>query len=166
MRILSQPALVALQNVLGTGIGLGLAKRRPTKARPVEYCTIGGILTSIECGAEAPYKVVLNPDCQCTVDGIDFIYSEQNRFLSCTVHFSKITVTDEAVAKSRIATAEVTLPVSGVYLNVWFQYHDSLLEVIEINGDSVTCSYVEEETGNIILPVNLVSQLVSRFGNN
>jgi len=75
-------------------------------------------------------------------------------------------VTDEAVAKSRIATAEVTLPVSGVYLNVWFQYHDSLLEVIEINGDSVTCSYVEEETGNIILPVNLVSQLVSRFGNN
>jgi len=48
-----------LRNVLGTGIGSGIAKRRPTKARPVEYCTIGGIMTSIECGAEAPYEVLL-----------------------------------------------------------------------------------------------------------
>jgi hypothetical protein len=63
-------------------------------------------------------------------------------------------------------TAHVSSPESGVFLNVWFHYRDKLLEVIEINGDMVTCSYVEDETGNINLPINLVTQLVSSFGNS
>jgi hypothetical protein len=29
-------------------VGLGLAKKRPTKAAPEGYCSIGGILTSVE----------------------------------------------------------------------------------------------------------------------
>jgi hypothetical protein len=77
---------------------------------------------------------MLKPESQCAVDGIDFIYSEQNRYLSCNVCFTKNVVREEADARSRIASAKVSNPESGVYLDVWFQYDDSLLEVIEING--------------------------------
>jgi hypothetical protein len=167
LRILSYPALEATRNVLGLGVGLGLAKRRPTKAMPVGYCTIGGILTSVECGLQVPYEVLLNPHCNYAADGIDFIYSEHNRSLSCTIRFTKIVVKVESDATSRIATAEVTnTPQSGVYLNVWFKHNGCLLEVVAINGDIVTCSYVEETSENINLPLQVVAELVAKFGTN
>ncbi len=166
LRILSTPALDALRSVLGVGVGLGLAKKRPTKAKTLQYCTIGSILTSIECGPEVPYEVQLTPDCPCAVNGIDFIYYEQNRCLSCTVRFSKVVVREEADATSRIATAEVENIESGVYLNVWFHYENCLLEVVAINADTATCTYVEQPAENIELPLQLVSQLVASFGNS
>lgn len=67
------PALNALRQVLGLGIGLGLAKRRPTKSAPIVYCSIGGILTSVECGPEIPYELLISPNHPCAMDGIDFI---------------------------------------------------------------------------------------------
>ena len=143
LRILSVPALAAIREVLGLGVGLGLAKKRPTKSMPVGYCTIGGILTSVECGHQGPAEVLVKPDCSCAADGIDFIYSERNGNLSCTNSFSKIAVTVEADATNRIALADVNVnPQSGVCLNVWFQYNGSLLEVQAINGNYVNCSYV------------------------
>ncbi len=106
---------------LRAGVGLGLAKKHPsTRAKPVQYCTIGEILTSVECGPEVPHEVMLKPESQCAVDGIDFIYSEQNRYLSCNVCFTKIVVREEADARSRIASAKVSNPEIGAYLDVWF----------------------------------------------
>jgi hypothetical protein len=148
-------------------VGLGLAKKRPTKAFPVGYCSIGGILTSVDCGQNVPYEVLLNHDCQCTADGIDFIYSEQNRCLTCNIRFTKLVVREATDTTKRIAVAEVRHnPESGVYLNVWFQHDGCLLEVAAINGNIVTCSYVENEDENINLPLQLVAELVSKFGSS
>jgi hypothetical protein len=167
LQILSQPALDALRRFLGLGAGLGLAKKRPTKAAPEGYCSIGAILTSVECEREAPYEVLLNPDCHCTADGIDIIYLEQNRYLTCTVRFTKVVVREAADATKRIAVAQVRkAPESGVYLNVWFHYNGSLLETLEINNEEVTCSYADETSQNIILPLNVVAELVAQFGSN
>ena len=103
----------------GVGIGLGVSRRRPTKANPLQFCTIGSILTSVEVGPEPPFEVVLKPDCNVSVNGIDFIYTESNRCLSCIIRFSKVVVSDEAVATSRLAAAEVVAnKVSGVYIHL------------------------------------------------
>jgi hypothetical protein len=73
----------------------------------------------------------------------------------------------EADATSRIAIANVNEnPQSGVYVNVWFQYNGSLLEVQAINGNDCICSYVEEELDNVNLPIHIVKELVAQFGNN
>jgi len=64
---------------------------------------------------------MIKPDCQVGVDGIDYIYTEQNRCLTCTICFFKIVVSDEAIAKIRLAMAHVVRSQeSGVYLNVSF----------------------------------------------
>ncbi len=114
-----------------------------------------------------PYEVQLNPDCNCAADGIDFIYSEHSHTLSCTIRFTKVVVKVETDATRRLATAEVTnSPQSGVYLNVWFQHNGCLLEVVAINGNIATCSYVEETQENINLPLEVVAELVAKFGSN
>ena len=118
-------------------------------------------------GLDIPYEVLLKPDCPASVDGIDFVYSEQNRFLSTTVRFTKVVVHDEHVATSRIASAKVlNNKDSGIYLSIWFKYGESLLEVtaIDKNNNKVTCSYVDEISDNIELPINIVSKLVAKFG--
>jgi hypothetical protein len=87
--------------------------------------------------------------------------------LSFTVHFTNVAVQDERDATIRIATAHVTTPDIGVYLNVWFQHSNSLLEVVAIDGSNVTCSHVEEpDRENLELPLQLVRELVERFGNS
>lgn len=167
LRVLSEPALHALRQVLGLGTGLGISKKRPTKANPLQHCTIGCIMTAVEVGPDIPYEVLLKPDCSASVDGIDFVYSEQNRCLSTTIRFTKVVVHDEHVATSRIASAEVlNNKDSGIYLSVWFKYGESLLEVTAIDEDNnkVTCSYVDELSDNIELPINVVSELVAKFG--
>jgi hypothetical protein len=168
LRILSEAGLKALRSVLGIGIGVGVSKKRPTKAKPTQYCTIGAILTSVEVGPEVPIEVVLKPACNVAVDGIDFIYSEQSRCLSCTIRFSKIVVSHKEVATTRISKAQVITPKeSGVYLNVWFKHDEHLMEVIAIDQETelVTCIYVEEEgEDEVVLPLNLVSECVARFG--
>jgi hypothetical protein len=167
LRVLSKPSLDALRKVLGKGVGLGLTKKRPVKAAPVGCCTIGGLLTSIECDEEPPYEILLQPDHPCTTDGIDFIFYEKARCLSCTVRYSKLVVNDRIVATSRMPSAVVSNAVSGVYLNVWFLHNQNLLEVVAINDTTATCSYVEETNRDLIeLPLELVTNLVARFGNN
>lgn len=165
IRIMSRSALTATRKVLGHGVGVGLAKKRPTKAMPTDCCTIGCMLTSIDCSDEIPYEVLLKPDAPCTANGIDFVYSEQNRYLSCTVRFTKVTVSTADVATCRISSADVgASPESGVYVSVWFKYNNALLEVVAINGETVLCTYVEEAEDDIELPMQLVAQLVAQFG--
>jgi hypothetical protein len=49
LRILSQSSLVALRRVLGCGVGLGLAVKRPKASNPEFCCRIGGI--------QVPYSI-------------------------------------------------------------------------------------------------------------
>jgi hypothetical protein len=167
LRIITKNSLLALRQVLGAGVGLGLAKKRPTKAVPLSNCTIGCILTSIECVPELPYDVFLQPDTPCGCDGIDFIFYEQHRTLLCTIRFSKIVVRDKHVAMDRIPSAIVKSSESGIYVNVWFLYEISLVKVVAINDQSVTCIYVKEpNNGTIEIPIELAEEFIASFGVN
>jgi hypothetical protein len=138
-----------------------------SKATLVASCTIGGSFTSIECDAEPPYEVLLQPDHPCATNGINFNFYEKARCLSCTVHYTKLVVSDRTVATSRRPSAVVSDAVSGVYINVWFLNNQDFLEVVEINGTTATCSCVEDVNRDLIeLPLDLVADLVARFGNN
>jgi hypothetical protein len=167
LQVLSKSSLDALRKVLGKGVGLRLTKKPPVKAALIASCTIGGLLTSIECDAEPPYEVLLQPDHPCTTNGIDFIFYEKAQRLSCTVHYTKLVVSGRTVATSRMPSAVVSDAVSAVYVNVWFLNNQDLLEVVEINETMATCSYVEDVNRDLIeLPLELVADLVARFGNN
>jgi hypothetical protein len=81
LHIISVAALSSLCKVLGSGIGLGLAKKRPTKASQSNYCTIGVYLTSVEIKVEVPVELLFDPEAHCRADGIDLIYYDQHRTL-------------------------------------------------------------------------------------
>ncbi len=166
LRILSKLGLTALKEVLGAGIGLGLAVNRPTKQRPVGYCTINCIFTSIECGDVEPKEVVRKPRIKCT-NGLDLIYSEENRILSCHIRYQKFTVTRPEDVTSRVPSAVIETILSGVYVETLFYYKNTLFEVTEIddNNRNVKAVSVQAETETeIILPAAIVQQLVSEFG--
>ena len=143
---MSKASLDALRKLLGVGVGLGLTRKRPTKAAHVVVCTIGGLLTSIECEAEAPYDVVMQPDHHSANDGIDFIVYEKSRCLSCTVRFTKLVVNDRLVATSRMPSAVAAGAVSGVYVSVsvWFLHDQTLMEVVAVNKITASYAYVED----------------------
>jgi hypothetical protein len=103
----SQQSLQALCGVLGVGTGLGLAKNHPTKSSPIQCYLIGGLLTSLEFIQDVPEYMMANPEYNYTANGIDFIYHEQSRCLSCIIYFTKITVNTEKDATSRIASTIV-----------------------------------------------------------
>jgi hypothetical protein len=96
LRILCKPGLKALQNILGNGVGLGLATTRLTKERPISYCKINSIFTCIECGDLPPNEIIHNPQLQCRANGISLTFPEQNRILSCHVRFQNIAVRSPA----------------------------------------------------------------------
>jgi hypothetical protein len=157
LRILSQSSLVALRRVLGCGVGLGLAVKRPKVSNPEFCCRIGGIQTSVECPAGVPFSIFLKPDESCSIDGIDFIFYKEHHSLPCTIRFSKLIVTDENVAKARLPSAVVGEKVvkSGVYIGSWFLHDQKVLEVITIRDAFVTCSHVQEpDSPTIELPLH------------
>ncbi len=128
---------------------------------------IGGILTSVECPAEVPYSIFLKLDESCSVVGINFMFYEEHRSLTCTIRFSKLIVTDENVAKARLPSAVVRDEVikSGVYIGAWFLHDQKVLEVIRIRDEFVTCSHVQEpDSPAIDLPIALVDQQIAAFG--
>jgi hypothetical protein len=166
LRILSKPALEALQKLLGTGIRLGLSIRCLTKNRPVGYCSINSGFTSIDCMDIAPIDVALNPRIKCLADGIDFIFSEKSRILSGHVRFQKKVVNNSAEVSSQVPTSIIQNIESGVYLVALFYYNDILFEVCEIDTqNSIVRSYaVQDDVDDFILPLNIVFYLVSMFG--
>lgn len=54
LRILTQPAMQQLRTILGSGIGIGSTQYKPSKSRPLQYCTLNSTLTSVECPRELP----------------------------------------------------------------------------------------------------------------
>ncbi len=106
-------------------------------------------------------------------NGIDIIYTLETSQLSCSIRFTKIAVATAEVATSCTPKAQVQQQaVSGVYVNCSFLYNNELMAVTAINGDMVTCRYVNEdsddeesdERGPIDLPMETVVQLIASFG--
>jgi len=49
VRVFTKSALAALRCIVGRGIGIGTAREKPTKARPIQYCCICSYILSVEC---------------------------------------------------------------------------------------------------------------------
>jgi hypothetical protein len=164
VRVVTSSALRELRTILGVGIGLGSTQFKPCKTRPLQYCTINSILTSVECQNVLPQNIMRKPLQPIYADGIDFCYSEQNNMLSCHVRFSRLKISSSEVATSRIHTANVLAENVGAYEGAWFQYDGNTFEVQRIENGICYCFSVDEEGVAVELPSELVNQLVSEFG--
>jgi hypothetical protein len=92
LRILTVSALHSLHGVLGAGIDIGVSGAKPSKSRPLQYCTIGSLLSSIECMTEVSPEVCLKPIVHVNCDGIDLMFTHETQTLMCIVCFSKIPI--------------------------------------------------------------------------
>ncbi len=86
---------------------MGLAKNRPTKKRKFECCTFGSVLTSVVVPDWPNGAFMIDPLLNTGANGIDFMYMQETRQLTCHVHFSQIPVNAAADATSRLSVAEV-----------------------------------------------------------
>jgi hypothetical protein len=69
------------------------------------------------------------------------------------------------VATSRITAANIVAENPGAFEGAWFQYHDNTFEVRNIENGFCFCRSVEVEGITINLPLDVVKNLVTRFGN-
>ena len=88
LRILTKPALESLRQVL-------------------VICTIGSLLSSVECLPQLPPDVAARPTKPIGCNGIDFFYTYETQSLLCTVRFSKLPIVTADVATSRISAAHM-----------------------------------------------------------
>ena len=155
LRVLTTEDLQQLRKLLGTSIGIGLAKKRPSKKRRIVDCTIGSIMTSIEVGDSAPEAVLVKPLQRIPNNGIDFVFTD-------------VVVEKSEVTTSRITTADVLNRslVAGAYVNCNFHYNNVLFRVIQITDDICHCisNNDEDEEVAIELPSSEVLSLVALFG--
>ncbi len=167
LHILMKQGFEALQKCLGIGIRLGLSASRPTIKQPIGYCCINSNVTFINCPDIAPADVVANPCIKCHTNGIDLIFSEENRILSGQVRFTKFIVKESADVTTRLSTAVVNTIESGVYLEALFFYNNTLFEVSEINvaENTVRSTAVQDhDVPDVYLSVDAVQTLVQQFG--
>ncbi len=166
LRIFTKSSLTALRNVLGRGFGIGTAKERPTKARPIQYCSIGSYILSIECTDVLPAYICNSPLMDCQVDGIEFFYSLQNNSLCCNLRFFKISVVNAEVAIARIPNAEVVdePDVITAYVGALIMYNNETYEVRGINDNICHCVSLHNSQDEILLHLNIVNTLVANFG--
>jgi hypothetical protein len=175
LRIVTKQGLSSLQKILGVGVGLGIVKKRPTSKVPLVYCTEGSFLTSVEVQENLPDELVAKPLQRFPRDGVDFIYTEESRQLTCNIRYSKIKINNRETVTSRMPTAEVHEQlIGGAYLDSHFHYNGDLMTVVNIANDTATCRHLhydsdsdedDEERWELVdLPLDLVRQLVSSFG--
>ncbi len=100
LHVLDKQSLQELWYLLGDGIGLGLSTGWPTKRCKMKYCTINGKLNTVEVEDLIPPKVRADPFMSSRRYGIDFIYSEETRQLTCNLHFTSLPVSTADIAKS------------------------------------------------------------------
>jgi hypothetical protein len=132
---MTKPTLVELQKVLGSGIGLGLSASKPTKKNPFKGCIINDKLNSIELDDYIMDEYIRKPLMPYKGNGIDFIYTDESRQLSCNVRYSSLVVSNAEVATDRIPSADVCVwPASNAYVGAWFLYQGSVFEVERIDG--------------------------------
>jgi len=143
LRILTQSALKEFRNILGVGVGLGSTQYKPSKTRPLQYCTINSVLTSIECAPILPQTFLRKPLHPCFTDGIELCYYEQNNTLNCHVRFSRLRITAADIAMSRIAAVNVVAENTGAHEGAWFQYQANTFEVRKIDNGFCSCHSVD-----------------------
>jgi hypothetical protein len=165
LRILTLPALESLRRVLGIGIGIGAAGLRPSKSRPLQYCTIGSLLSSIECLPQLSPEVVQNPTKRVGCDGIEFVYTYETQSLMCTIRFSKLPIVTAEVATSRIGVAYVAAESTGAYVGACFHYETEMYEVVAICETLCRCKSLETDNKVVDLNIGLVNELVNLFGS-
>ncbi len=170
IRVLSKVALESLRHTLGIGVGVGLGKPRPSKARPSVYCCLNDILTSIEVPDVVPPAFLVDPMYR-LFDGnyVDFIYTIENTTLQCNIRYTKLTVSNEEVAITRIPTAAIInqplIPYVGAMF--WFGPENYLLTIDSISNGMATCIHTDEEDEDhdpVYLPLEDVSVLIANFG--
>lgn len=165
LKVTSSDSLVLFREILGDGIGIGLAKDRPTKRNPLGYCTINSILTSVEVPDDVPDNALHQGG-----DGIYLIFTEQKRLLTCNIRFSNIIVssTDDALSRLPHARVEEEEAQTAAYVSAWFLYNGVLHEVVRISDNIATCkkigNYGDSRTLN--LSTALVSESVKSFGSS
>jgi hypothetical protein len=167
VRCLDKRSLNELRQILGNGIGIGLSGRRPTKSCPLKYCTLNGKLNSVEVDDSIAPAIQANPLMTQKNNGIDFLYSNETRQLSCNVRFTSMTVTNPEVAISRIRTADVKRPATSAFIGAWFLRDNVVYEVVKISGNLAWCKDPDDEETDAVLhqfPLELVSELVNNFG--
>jgi hypothetical protein len=154
-------SLQLLREILGDGIGLGLAKERPTKRNPWGVCSINNILTSLEVPDDTSAEVTN------TMDGVYLMYTEEKRLLTCNVRFSKVNVIRVEDVTSRLPDARVEEAETGAYVNAWFQLNGALHEVVNIAGAVARSKPVGSvgTANEIVLSLALVNNLVRTFGS-
>ena len=152
-----------MRGVLGVGVGIGLAKKRPTKCKPLINCCIGDIITSIEPPCEVPINVATKPLLRTSTNGVDFIYTIENQSLQCNIQYQKIVATSELVAVRRISTALIfgNKQISA-YVGAMFYYgeQNDLLVISTIQNGMATCNYSEsdmKESPSIVLPLATIT---------
>jgi hypothetical protein len=165
LRILTASGVTSLRSVLGVGIGIGAAGVRPSKARPLQYCTIGSLLSSVECPTDIPPEVLRKPITRVDCNGIDFIYTYETQTLLCTVRFSKIPVVTADVATTRIGAAIVSAEVIGAFVGACFHYREEMFEVVAIHEQLCRCHSLEQDNKIMDLNLEIVNNLVQSFGS-
>ncbi len=167
IRILTESALTILRECLGIGIGIGLGKPRPTKSRPLAYCCMNDIITSIEVAAMIPDDFINNKKHRLNCDGIDLLYTVESQTLQCNVRCTKLVVNTEQVVRSRIKIATVHAVEIVPYVGAMFFFGESndLCSIDHINDGFALCSYMEEERPSFRISLNDVIPLISSFGH-
>jgi hypothetical protein len=173
LRIVSKEGLCRLRLILGSIIGLGLTKRKPTKSNPLIYCSVGSFITSVDVMEEFPMELINNMNRKYHSDCIEFLYTEENRLLTCSVWYSKIIVNSSEEVRARFPMADVhNSVIAGAYVSANFHYNNILMTVHGIVGNVATCRYLPEDGDSnnsedylyMDLPVDQVHELVSMFG--
>lgn len=166
LRILNKQSMSDLRHLLGDGVGLGITTTRPTKKCRFKYCTVNGKLNSVEVEQAIPYENVLSPLKNSGKNGIDFVFTEESRMLTCIIRFTSITVSQPEIVISRVPKADVKQPESGVYVGAWFLHNGAVLEVAVILDEVAGCKDPDgdDDDALIELPLPLVSELINSFG--
>jgi len=165
LRVLTQSSLKELRSIVGIGVGIGSAQYKPSKSKPMQYCAMNSILTSVECSPILPIPFLRNPLLQCYTDGIELYYHEQNSTLCCHVRFSRLRVSDAEVAVSRIPVAIVVPDNPDAHVGAWFHYNNNTFAIQSISNGICTCRSVEADDIIVELPIDIVNNLVNIFGN-
>ncbi len=147
-------------------------KARPTKKHPYVCCTEGSSLNSVEPQDNIPVEVAAKPELPWCGNGIDFIYTSESCQWSCSLHFTKISVSTAEVATLRTPKAQAEQAISGMYVNCTFLYHNELMVVTNTTDNMATCRYVNNDSDDdeyderdpIYLPMERVALLIASFG--
>jgi hypothetical protein len=115
IKVTTKDSLQLLREVLGHGIGLGLAKERLSEKDPWCVCTINNILTSLEVSNNNAMAEDINH-----AVGVFLMYTEEKWLLTCSVQFSKLPVHRVEDVTSRLPHARVDEADTAAYVGVWF----------------------------------------------